>query len=207
MFWSRLITCSMIQVLSQSLYLHPHIPYPYPHSIIDLSWTQTKSGNKQRWLPLSNQLIHGFFYPMRLSRLRVPDQSWSNPLGYTFYNFLVVPLTLKQSSPFGIIFLFRSFFWTNRSFRRTLHISTLLLMAAMWRGLRPSLLTTWPPPTATVLSPYCGLWRRIHKTRSLRPEATASCRATSPLLLRSHRSAWCWTSKRNVSVWPLVAPQ
>ena len=103
----------------------------------------------------------------------------------------------------------------NKMERRTLHISTLLLMAAMCNGLRPSLLTTWAPPmpgpAATdpvPFSPYC-CWhcRRIQRTRSLRPQATASWSETSPFVLLNQRSAWCWTKNLKVSVCPLVAPQ
>ena len=100
--------------------------------------------------------------------------------------------------------------------RRTLHTSTLLLMAAMYNGLRPSLLTTWASPmpagpAATdpvPFSPYC-CWhcRRIQRTRSLRPQATASWSETSPFVLLNQRSAWCWTKNLKVSVCPLVAPQ
>jgi len=64
------------------------------------------------------------------------------------------------------------------------------------------------PTDPVPFSPYC-CWhcRRIQRTRSLRPQATASWSGTSPFVLLNQRSAWCWTKNLKVSVCPLVAPQ
>lgn len=64
------------------------------------------------------------------------------------------------------------------------------------------------PTDPVPFSPYC-CWhcRRIQRTRSLRPQATASWSETSPFVLLNQRSAWCWTKNLKVSVCPLVAPQ
>ena len=64
----------------------------------------------------------------------------------------------------------------------TLHISTLLLMAAMCSGHFPSLFAT-----LTIFWLFCD---NNHLTKSFLPECTASCRVKSPRILGIQRSAF-----------------
>ena len=63
-----------------------------------------------------------------------------------------------------------------------MHISTLLLMAAMCSGHFPSLFAT-----LTIFWLFCD---NNHLTKSFLPECTASCRVKSPRILGIQRSAF-----------------
>ena len=86
----------------------------------------------------------------------------------------------------------------NSKVVNTLHMSVLSLRAAKCKGHLPSLFLalTW-----------LGRMSSSHLTRSLRPEAAASCNGRSPLAFRSHRLAPWAPIILTVSNCPLAQPQ